>query len=224
VPGTGQQDGEAGRVRPDTVVPPAGRWLSGALTGNGVSASLVFQPAPDVGGPARSQMTAAQQDLLIHTIGHSSHEPGEFIALLSRHAIELVVDVRSQPYSQWTPQFNRETLAAGLQPAGVAYHYLGDKLGGRPSDTSLYQPGKERPDYERLAQTEVYLEGIAVLLGLAAGQRLAVMCSEGDHRHCHRYLLIAQTLVERHVRVLHIQPDGSTVSGELIARQLSLFG
>jgi uncharacterized protein (DUF488 family) len=50
------------------------------------------------------------------------------------------------------------------------------------------------------------------------------MCGEGDHRRCHRHLLIAQTLLGRGVRVLHIQPDGGTVEGELVPRQLSLFG
>jgi uncharacterized protein (DUF488 family) len=49
------------------------------------------------------------------------------------------------------------------------------------------------------------------------------MCSEGDHRQCHRHLLITQTLLGRGVRVLHIQPDGTTVEGERIAQQLSLF-
>jgi hypothetical protein len=37
-------------------------------------------------------------------------------------------------------------------------------------------------------------------------------------------LLITQTLLERHVRVLHIQPDGRSVAAEVIPRQLTLFG
>ena len=49
------------------------------------------------------------------------------------------------------------------------------------------------------------------------------MKDEGDHRHCHRNLLIAQTLLERGVRVHHIQPDGTTVEGQQVARQLSFL-
>ncbi len=49
------------------------------------------------------------------------------------------------------------------------------------------------------------------------------MCSEGDHRRCHRHMLITQTLLERGVHVRHIQSDGTTVEGERIPRQLSLF-
>lgn len=163
-------------------------------------------------------------DLQIHTIGHSDHDTAAFIALLRRHRITLVVDVRSQPYSRWTPQFNREILARDLEEAGVAYVHLGDALGGRPSDPALYDPGQERPDYRRVEQTDAYQAGIDRLLDLARAERVAVMCSEGDHRQCHRHLLVTQTLLARDVRVLHIQPDGRTVEGELVARQLSLFG
>ncbi len=160
---------------------------------------------------------------LIYTIGHSDHETATFIDLLRQHAISLVVDVRSQPYSRWTHQFNRETLAHDLTEAGITYQFLGDALGGRPSDPTLYGPGQEIPDYGRVEQTAVYQAGIAQLLELTQTDRVAVMCSEGDHRHCHRHKLIAQTLLERGVRVLHIQPDGKVVDGERIARQLSLF-
>ena len=175
---------------------------------------------------------AGEMNLLIHTIGHSNHTTAAFVDLLSRHEITLVVDVRSQPYSRWAHQFNRETLARDLQDAGIAYQFMGDALGGRPADPTLYDPDQERPDYQRVEQTPVYQAGIDQLLDLArppfppklGGLRgVAVMCSEGDHRRCHRHLLITQTLLGRGVRVLHIQPDGATVEGERIAQQLSLF-
>ena len=164
------------------------------------------------------------QNLLIHTIGHSDHDTAAFVALLRQHDITLVVDVRSQPYSRWTPQFNREILARDLEAAGMAYVYLGDTLGGRPSDPALYDPGQERPDYRRVEQTDAYQAGIDYLLDLARAGRVAVMCSEGDYHSCHRHLLITQTLLVRGARVLHIQPDGTTVEGKQIPQQLSLFG
>jgi uncharacterized protein (DUF488 family) len=162
--------------------------------------------------------------LLIHTVGHSDRGTAAFVDLLRRHGITLVVDVRSQPYSRWAPQFNRETLARDLQDAGIAYRFMGDTLGGRPADPTLYDPGQERPNYQRVEQTSAYQAGIDQLLDLAQTEQMAVMCSEGDHRRCHRHLLITQTLLGRGVRVLHIQPDGTTVEAELEPRQLSLFG
>lgn len=164
------------------------------------------------------------KDLLIHTVGHSDDTTTAFVDLLRRHGITLVVDVRSQPCSRWAHQFNRETLARDLQDAGIAYRFLGDALGGRPADPTLYDPGQERPDYQRVEQTAAYQAGIDQLLDLAGTEQVAVMCSEGDHRRCHRHLLITQTLLGRGVRVLHIRPDGTTVEGERIPQQLSLFG
>jgi len=164
------------------------------------------------------------EELLIHTIGHSDHESEDFVDFLRSHGITLVVDVRSQPYSRWTPQFNRENLARGLQDSGIAYRHMGDALGGRPADPSLYNSGEDHPNYERMGQTPTYQSGIDQLLELAQKEQIAVMCSEGDYHHCHRHLLITQTLIRRGVRVLHIRTDGTTVQGELIPKQLSMFG
>jgi uncharacterized protein (DUF488 family) len=166
----------------------------------------------------------ASRDLTIYTIGHSNHTIEDFVGLLGQHGIKLIVDVRSQPYSRWAPQFNRELLMVDLQEAGIEYVYMGDTLGGRPTDPSLYHSGEEQPDYQRIETLGEYQAGITRLQQLAQDARTTIMCSEGDHLHCHRHLLITQTLLERGVRVLHIQPDGTAVPGSQIPRQLSLFG
>ena len=166
----------------------------------------------------------ASRELTVYTIGHSDHAVEDFILLLHRYGIVLLVDVRSQPYSRWAHQFNRELLIRDLQNAEIQYRYMGNTLGGRPADPSLYDPGEERPDYQRLEETSEYQAGIRELLKLAQDTPTVVMCSEGDHRHCHRHLLLAQTLLGHGVRVQHVQPDGTTVPASLIPRQLSLFG
>ena len=162
--------------------------------------------------------------MILYTIGHSDHTILEFKGLLRRYGITHVADVRSQPYSRWMHQFNRELLAHDLQEAKIDYHFMGDQLGGRPNDPSLYDPGQERPDYDRLEQTALYQAGIEALLELAQATTIAVMCSEGDYRQCHRHMLLAQTLLGRGHDVIHIQPDGTSIPGSLIPRQLSLFG
>ncbi len=157
----------------------------------------------------------------VFTIGHSHHDTETFIGLLCQHAVTLVVDVRSQPYSRWASQFNREPLKDALEAAGLGYRFMGDTLGGRPSEPDAYSGG--RPDYGQMEALPAYQAGIEELLGTGARRRLAVMCSEGDYRECHRHLLITQTLLKRGVRVIHIKPDGHTVDGEPVAEQLSLF-
>jgi uncharacterized protein (DUF488 family) len=123
----------------------------------------------------------------IYTVGHSNHEIDDFLALLHRHGVELLIDVRSTPYSRYVPQANRESLARDLETNGIAYRWMGD------------------------------------LLAQAATRCTVIMCSEGDHRHCHRYKLITPALLELGARVLHIQPDGSVVDEKEEPRQLTLL-
>lgn len=157
----------------------------------------------------------------IYSIGHSDHEIDEFIELLERFDVEILADVRSQPYSRWVPQYNRETLVSSIEDAGLRYIWLGDSLGGRPEDDSLYEV--DRPNYERMRKTADYLAGIDDLLTLMQQGTVAMMCAEGDHRRCHRTLLITPTLRECDVSVVHIQRDGRTVEATDDPEQLSLF-
>lgn len=152
---------------------------------------------------------------LIYTIGHSNHEMDAFIELLRRHAIGLLVDVRSSPYSRYVPQANRESLAHALDAAQITYHWMGDRLGGKPEGTVA--------DYDELRADPSFQAGIDTLLALAVQQPTAIMCAEGSHRHCHRYKLITPVLLDRGAQVLHIQPDGSIVDESQEPRQLSLF-
>ena len=55
----------------------------------------------------------------IFTIGHSNHSLERFLALLSKHQVTAVADVRSAPYSRFRPHFNRDALAAALVGHGT---------------------------------------------------------------------------------------------------------
>ena len=126
------------------------------------------------------------------TVGHSNHSPEAFLALLTRHGVTALGDVRSAPWSRFNPHFNRKALSASLPAGGIAYAWLGRELGGRPDDPACYEDGGLR--YDRLAQTALYRQGIARVLRGAAEHRLALMCAEKDPLHCHRALLVSRSL------------------------------
>jgi uncharacterized protein (DUF488 family) len=153
--------------------------------------------------------------ITVYTIGHSNHQTETFIELLRRHGIEQVVDVRSSPYSRYVPQANREALSRALKAAGIAYSWLGDRLGGKP--------GGVQADYDELRASPAFQQGIDHLISLAAERRTAIMCAEGDHRQCHRYKLITPALLDQAVSVRHVQPDGALVDNDQEPKQLSLF-
>jgi uncharacterized protein (DUF488 family) len=161
--------------------------------------------------------------LQIFTVGHSNHSIEAFVALLRAAGVQMLVDVRSQPYSRYSPHFNRAALSAALTAADIRYQFMGDSLGGRPQQADLYDPGEERPNYARQRATPLYQEGVRQLLEVAAHQPTAIMCSEGDPAHCHRSLLIGPSFFASSVIVLDIYPDGQVKVAEPPVEQLG-FG
>lgn len=142
----------------------------------------------------------------ILTIGHSNHSLERFVALLAEHRVTAVVDVRSAPYSRFRPHFNRKALAAALKTHGIDYAFLGRELGGRPTDPACYDGG--RVDYERVARTSSFRDGVDRVIDGGARHRIALMCAEKEPLDCHRTLLVARALDEAGVAIAHILADG----------------
>ncbi len=144
------------------------------------------------------------------TIGHSTHEIDHFAGLLRLNGVTAVADVRSVPASRYSPQFNRGTLKRSLASTDIKYAFLGRELGARSDDPTCYEAGKVQ--YDRLARTELFQNGIERLLFGASKETIAVACSERDPLDCHRTLLVAAQLVARGATVGHILPDGRVES------------
>jgi uncharacterized protein (DUF488 family) len=152
---------------------------------------------------------------VLYTVGHSNHEQDHFCDLLASHKIEALVDVRSSPYSRYTPQFNAEPLKAALLGRDIRYLFLGSELGGRPASEDLYD-AQGRALYHRMAETPLFQQGLERLEAGMSKFRVAVMCSEEDPAVCHRFLLVTRVLRERGVEIRHIRGDGSIASDDQI--------
>ena len=77
----------------------------------------------------------------ILTIGHSRHPLERFLLLLEAAQATAIADVRTAPVSRFSPQFNRNALAASLARRGISYLCLGKELGGRPERPEMYTQG-----------------------------------------------------------------------------------
>ena len=150
-------------------------------------------------------MSATQHP--VYTIGHSNHSLEAFLELLRVHGVDEVADVRSSPYSRHTPHFSHRVLSGALESVGIGYVFLGGELGGRPTDRSCYDTDG-RVKYDRLAETDVFDDGIRQVLHGADERRIALVCSEKEPLECHRTLLVARELATRGVPVAHIHADG----------------
>jgi uncharacterized protein (DUF488 family) len=143
---------------------------------------------------------------IVYTVGHSTHTFSRFVDLLERNEITAIADVRSQPYSRINPQFNREILRTRLKDVGIAYVFMGRELGVRSEDDSCYVNGKVQ--YDLLAKTALFQEGIARVEQGSSSHRIVLMCAEKDPLACHRCILVCRHLVQRDSEVQHILEDG----------------
>jgi uncharacterized protein (DUF488 family) len=154
----------------------------------------------------------------LFTIGHSNIRLEQLLDRLARYGIEVLVDVRTAPYSRYCPQFNGPELRRAVEAAGLGYQFAGQALGGKPADAAL-RNGDGTPDYDRIAATEAYQEELRALETLAGECCVAILCSEADPMKCHRERLIARSLRAHGVEVIHILADGSAAP----AAQTTLF-
>lgn len=148
----------------------------------------------------------------IYTIGHSTHPIEEFVQLLMKHSITVICDVRSTPYSQWNPQFNRETFQNELRKHEIRYVFLGEELGARSNDPGCYRNGKVQ--FGLLSKTALFKQGLERVMKEAREYRVALVCAEKDPLQCHRTILVARNLVEQGTPVFHILYDGEIESQE----------
>src|SRR5947209_1402868 len=176
-----------------------------------------------------SEATPAVQARRVLTVGHSNRSLAEFLDLLRAHGVHRIVDVRSAPYSRFVPHFNRESLAAALDAAGIVYGYAGDYLGGRPNDPTCYFEGQvpegkanylELVNYAEVARRDWYLRGIDRLIERAVECTTAVLCSEEDPARCHRHRLIARTLRSRQIDVRHLRSNGTIEPADLTEERI----
>ncbi|NYB52392.1 MAG: DUF488 domain-containing protein [Methanobacteriaceae archaeon] len=142
----------------------------------------------------------------VFTIGHSNHKFSVFSELIQKQEVNMVVDVRTSPYSKYSPHFNRKPLEKALKQFNIKYLYLGNKIGGKPRDKKFYHDDKLI--YHRLEADNNYQEGLKELLNSAKNYRVVLMCSEEDPYHCHRHHLIAQSLKKHGFQITHIRGNG----------------
>jgi len=133
----------------------------------------------------------------IYTIGHSTRRFKDFVKILKKHKINLVIDVRHFPHSKHNPQFNREELETKLKKSGIGYKWL-EKLGG-------FRPG----GYKKYVKTKNFKDGFEELLSIDPNANMAIMCAEILWFKCHRRF-IADELKRKKIDVIHIYDENKT--------------
>jgi uncharacterized protein (DUF488 family) len=126
----------------------------------------------------------------IYTVGHGAASLQLFRNVLEAAEITLVVDVRSQPYSRWHPQYSRKELSYSLGLWSIEYQWKGANLGGRGENIR-------------------FPETVQELAVLASKRTIALMCSEGHPKLCHRRTMLAPAFQAHGLDVVHLLHDGT---------------
>lgn len=168
-------------------------------------------------------MTHTTQSNQVFTVGHSNHEIDAFVQLLQRNGVTAIADVRSSPYSRFSPQFNRDTLKSILERHRIAYVFMGEELGARRAEPECYDGPTAR--YDLIAKSPAFHRGLQRLKEGMSKYQVAMMCAEKDPITCHRMVLVAHALKQNGVTVLHIRENGEVESNdEAEERMLNAVG
>ncbi len=156
---------------------------------------------------------------MIFTIGHSTRTWAEFVSLLERHRIELLVDVRHFPSSRRAPWATKASLPKALASCGIEYEHLAALGGYRKAHADSMNLGWRNASFRGYADymaTPEFEAGVQRLLTLAASRRTGIMCAEAVPWKCHRSLL-SDALTARGAHVVHILGPAATQDHRLTA-------
>ncbi len=157
----------------------------------------------------------------LYTIGHGNRKAEDFLALLKEFGIEYLIDVRSQPYSKFNPQFNQNELKFFLERNGIKYVFMGDNIGGRPKDTSCYD-SEGKVDYEVVKTKDFFINGIERLkTAYNKDVNVVIMCSESKPCECHRSKLIGKVLNTDNIILRHIDENGKVKDQATVINELN---
>lgn len=141
----------------------------------------------------------------LFTIGYSGYkEADDFIKELKNHEIQILIDVRSSPYSAYYEQYNKEPLSRKLKENGIYYFNYARQFGARQDSPVYYKDGYL--NFESFAKSEQFLEGVHAVE--KSNANIVFMCAEKDPSTCHRAILVARAFSDRGHEVQHIKPDG----------------
>lgn len=155
-----------------------------------------------------------------YSVGHSTYEIEFFISLVQRYDINCIVDVRSTPYSKYSPQFNKENLGKSLRRAGIKYLSFGEEFGARRNEQDLlFKDGKV--DFGKVIKSDSFSTGVnRIKNGISKDLVIGIMCAEKDPFECHRFALVARGLKDNGVETEHILSNGELITNRDLEEKL----
>jgi uncharacterized protein (DUF488 family) len=143
--------------------------------------------------------------MTVFTIGYEGLDIDDFMALLSEHGIETVVDIRELPLSR-KPAFSKKALANVLNLSGLEYVHMVELGSPRPERDGYRADG----DWKRyttgfLKHLKTQKNAIASLAERVESSTCALLCYEADFNFCHRSIVAKAVSENCGAEVEHIE-------------------
>lgn len=158
----------------------------------------------------------------ILTLWHSNYDIETFNKIFDIFDINVIVDVRSIPYSKYSEQFNKENIEKFFDNKKIKYIHMWKELWAKKENEILLTNWKV--DFNKVIELDNdFKEWIdRLLLWIEKWFKIWLMCSEKNPLECHRFWLIAKYLKTK-IWISHIIKDNNTfkkVSNEEIEKEL----
>ncbi len=153
----------------------------------------------------------------LYTIGYSGFKIKDLIQTLKDRQINAVIDVRSQPFCSWNPDYNKENLARHLKEAKIHYRNYIAEFGARQTDPKYLSPDGY-VDFEKFTSLSPdFASGVQKLVtSMAQGYCFCLLCSEKEPSKCHRAIMVARVFFDAGYEVEHLLPQGDSVSQSML--------
>jgi uncharacterized protein (DUF488 family) len=140
----------------------------------------------------------------IFTIGYEGKDIDLFLNLLIRNKIQVLVDVRANPFSM-NFSFIRNKLEKSLKKVDIEYLHIPQLgiEGENRKKLDTYEDYQRLFEFYKASILSRQTENLRMLEKLGKTKSIALMCFEADKNFCHRGV-ISQKLEENGLEVVHI--------------------
>jgi uncharacterized protein YeaO (DUF488 family) len=155
----------------------------------------------------------------LKTIGYEGLTIRDFIDLLKRCCVSMIVDVRELPISR-KPGFAKAALAAMLEKHGIRYQHV-PELGCPKQIRHDYRDDGDWARYSRRFKSYLETQAGAIerLIEWAGEEQCCLLCFEEDYNFCHRSYVAEQAVLKMDgpARIHHLT---GPMSGRVVQREL----
>ena len=135
--------------------------------------------------------------MILYSIGYEGLKFEQFLEILIKNQIEIVVDVRQISFS-WKKDFNKKILKDKLNFWGIEYIHF-PKLGTPKNIRNIYKRTKDfsilRESFiEHLENNIDILQEFIDFLKKNKNKNIALLCFEKNPLECHRLLILEKLL------------------------------